>query len=81
MLGVRHWAGAGEGVTLQKSARLKFCPGVFKAPLNNPIWVPGVVMIDEGRWDCCEGGVDGGSFETSQGWWKLAGDRDGEFAR
>jgi hypothetical protein len=82
MLGVRHCAGAGEGVTLQKSARLKFCPGVCRAPLNNPICVPGVVMTEEGRCECCDGGVEGGSFEVSEGLWKLmAGDREGEFAK
>jgi len=65
MLGVRHAAWPGEGVTLQKSARLKFCPGVCRAPLNSPI--PGVFMTEEGRWECCEGGVEGGSLEESEG--------------
>ena len=48
---------AGLGVTLTKSAKLKFCPGV----LNRPKVLPGVLSIDEGNWAFFDGGVHGGN--------------------
>ena len=46
---------AGLGVTLTKSAKLKFCPGVLKRPKV----LPGVLSIDDGNWACFDGGVHG----------------------
>lgn len=82
--GVRppQFAEPGDGVKLQKSAKLKFCPGVWRAPLNRPKLLPGVFIMDEGRWACCDGGVVGGSFDELEIWVTLiAGERDGELAR
>ena len=33
------------------------------APLKRPRLLPGVFMTDDGRWACCEGGVEGSSLE------------------
>lgn len=38
-------------------------------------------MTEDGRWECWEGGVEGGSFEVELRWRLMAGERDGEFAR
>ena len=37
-------------------------------------------MTDDGRWVCCDGGVEGGCCGTERGL-LAAGDRDGELAR
>jgi hypothetical protein len=62
-------------VTFTKSAKLKFCPGVCR---NRP--TPGVFITEEGRCECCDGGVDGGSWDEA-GWLRGPGDLDGELAR
>lgn len=50
---------AGLGVTLQKSAKLKFCEGVWNPKPNTPLVPPGVDIMDEGSGVVLEGGVEG----------------------
>lgn len=49
---------AGLGVTLQKSAKLKFVDGVLGWKPNSPV-PPGVDIMDDGRGVALDGGVDG----------------------
>lgn len=62
MAGVRHpnapWAGL--GVTLTKSAKLKFWFGVLRPYPNGA--APGVVITDDGKTPGLEGGVVGGKM-------------------
>lgn len=71
--GVRHGACAGLGVTLTKSAKLKFVPGVFGPNPKNPApLVPGVICEDGSGVDFA-GGVDGAWMTVLAIWPPLAG--------
>lgn len=78
--GVRcHCACAGLGVTLTKSAKLKFVLGVCGPKPKKPLPVVPGVICDEGRGVDLHGGVDGGAVWV--GFTVLLLPADGDVAR
>ena len=73
-----HGPWAGEGVTLTKSAKLKFVPGVVGSKPKKPFpLVPGV-MWEDGSGVDLQGGVVGGFRTLGLAW---AWPAEGEVAR